>query len=327
MNYEVILYYKFTPIADPQAFRDWHQKLCVDLELKGRVYVADEGINGTLAGTPDSIAIYKDTLRKQSGLADIEFKIDFSERIPFAKLKTKVRQFILNMGLSKEHDINPAKITGNHLSPKQWRETLEKENDFILLDVRNNYESTIGHFENAICPDIHDFQDFPAWADKLKEEYSDKKILMYCTGGIRCEKFSGLLLEKGFKDVNQLHGGILNYAKEENGAHFDGRCFVFDDRLAVDIAQNTKPIAHCQFCNTPEDRYVNCANMACNRLFLVCDTCAETHAATCSQECQESATRRPFDKKNFRIPFRKKGVVFPELGRRQKEFTLPIKLV
>ena len=318
MPNEVILYYKFTHVANVAAFRDAHQQKCSELNLKGRVYIADEGINGTLAGSAENTALYRSYLRAQPGFADIQFKTDACEQIPFAKLKTKVRPFILNMGFEKGQDVDPSQTTATHLSPDQWRQVLETEKDFVLLDVRNNYESAIGHFEDAICPDLADFKKFPAWADELKEKYSDKKILMYCTGGIRCEKFSSLLLAKGMQNIFQLDGGILNYAKKEEGAHFAGRCFVFDDRLAVDIAKNTAPLTTCKHCGSAEDRYVNCANMDCNQLFIICDSCAQIHAGTCSRACQSAKNCRPFDPEHFRIPFRKKGIVFPELGRQQK---------
>lgn len=316
MNFEVLLYYKFHKILDLQSLRDEHQAFCEKHGLKGRVYLAPEGINGTVAGTKAACEKYREYLRSKPGFETLSFKSDLSKNIPFEKLKTKVRPSILNMGFRPEDDVDPEKITGKHLSPVEWKKVLEQEKDFVLLDIRNNYESQIGHFKNAICPDLEGFTDFPAWIPQI-EKFKDKKILMYCTGGIRCEKFSSLLLEKGFKDVNQLEGGILNYSKETDGEYFEGRCFVFDDRLVADVRENTETIATCFHCRQKEDRYVNCANMECNRLFIICDTCANEHEATCSPECYESSQKRPFDLKNFRIPFRSKGKVFPELGRRQ----------
>jgi len=316
MSFHVLLFYKFVKIPDPQSFRDSHHEFCLKHGLKGRVYIAHEGINGTVAGQTEDTNAYQEFLRSQPGWQNIQFKIDAANDIPFDKLKTKVRPYILNMGFKPEDDVDPTQITGKHLSPKEWKSVLESDQDYVLLDIRNNYESKIGHFEGAICPDLEGFTDFPNWVPEL-EQYKDKKILMYCTGGIRCEKFSAYLLEKGFKDVNQLDGGILNYSKQEGGSHFKGRCFVFDDRLVVDIKKNTETLSECFHCHTKEDRYVNCANMECNRLFIICDECAKTHDATCCEVCYNSDKKRPFDFNNFRIPFRKKGIVFPELGRRQ----------
>lgn len=316
MSYEVLLYYKFRRIADPKAFRDEHHAACLALGLKGRVYVATEGLNGTLAGTPEKTLAYKTYLSAIPGFEDTAFKSDRHDRVPFEKLKIKVRPTIVNLGLTPAEDVDPAEATGKRLSPALWRRTLESGENFTLLDVRNNYESAIGRFKGAHCPDLGGFTAFRDWLPELEKD-KDKKILMYCTGGIRCEKFSSLLLSKGFTDVNQLDGGILNYAKEEGGAHFEGRCFVFDDRLVVDVSPNPTPIAKCLHCDRPEDRYVNCANMTCNRLFVVCDACAEAHHATCGDACFAAPLRRPFDRDKFRVPFRGKGFVFPELGRRK----------
>lgn len=320
MNYEVLLYYKFHRIIDPQAFRDEHHAMCQTLGLKGRIYVAKEGLNGTVAGAPEKTLAYKTYLRSIPGFEDIAFKSEWHEAVPFEKLKTKVRPTIVNLGLSPDEDVDPSQATGKCLSPAEWRRTLENDADFVLLDIRNNYESAIGHFKGAYCPDLGDFTAFRDWLPDLEKD-KDKKILMYCTGGIRCEKFSSFLLSKGFKDVNQLEGGILNYAKEENGTHFEGRCFVFDDRLAVDVSADSPPIAKCLHCGCPEDRYVNCANMECNRLFIVCDNCAQAHQATCCDACFTTPLRRPFDQNKFRLPFRGKGFVFPELGRRKVKLT------
>ncbi len=316
--YQVLLYYQFYKEKNPQAFRDEHQNFCESLGLKGRVYVANEGINGTVSGPVAACEKYQSYLRSRPGLENISFKTDACLDNVFEKMKTKVRPYILNMGFAPEDDVDPSVRTGKHLSPEAWRNVLENEKDFVLLDIRNNYESKIGHFAGAVCPDLAGFTEFKDWVPELKQKYQDKKILMYCTGGIRCEKYSSLLLKEGFADVNQLYGGILNYAKEEGGKHFLGKCFVFDDRLVTDVdPQNQDVLAQCERCGRPEYRYVNCANMTCNRLFLICDDCARTHDASCSDACYASAEKRPFDAKNFRVPFRSKGKVFPQLGRRQ----------
>lgn len=318
MSYEVLLYYQFYHEKNPSTFRDEHQMFCESQGLKGRVYIAHEGINGTVSGTKEACAKYRAYLQSHPGLEKIEFKAEPAANHVFEKMKTKVRPYILNMGFKPGDDVDPSEKTGKHLSPAEWRAILESDEDFVLLDIRNNYESKIGHFAGAICPDLENFTDFKDWAKDLKEKYQDKKVLMYCTGGIRCEKYSSLLLREGFSDVNQLYGGILNYAKEEGGKHFQGKCFVFDDRLVTDVdPDNHDVLSHCESCGKPEYRYVNCANMTCNRLLILCDACATTHEATCSADCFASPQKRPFDPQKFRIPFRAKGKVFPELGRRQ----------
>ncbi len=303
MPFEVILYYNFSLIEDPETFCKNHKAFLTDLGLKGRVYIGEEGINGTLGGTPGQIQRYKDFLRSIEGFEDTEFKTDKHDEIPFAKLICKVREELVAI----HHDGLDPKEGGRYLSPKEWREVMENEDDFVLIDVRNNYESRVGYFEGAIKPDVENFYDFPKWLDqKEKEIPKEKKVLMYCTGGIRCEKFSVLMKKKGWSDVNQLHGGILKYAKEEGGRHFKGKCFVFDDRLVVPVnKENLEPIARCEITGKPADSYINCANMECNKLFVCSEKGAEIMEGCCSEECKQSEYRRPFDPENAFRPFRK----------------------
>lgn len=304
--YKVILYYKFNDIEDPKQFARDHRMYCKDLNLFGRVYVSDEGINGTLAGTVEAIDKYKADLRAIAGFEDTAFKEDISETIPFAKLIVKYRPEIVS--LKADVELKPHQTPGNHLSPKEWRSVMESDEDYVMIDVRNNYESKVGHFEGAILPDLKNFYDFPNWLDDEANENipKDKKVLMYCTGGIRCEKFSILMEQKGWKDVNQLDGGIINYGKQEGGAHFKGKCFVFDDRLVVPINQNElDPIATCELSGQPADTYLNCANMDCNKLFVCCPEAAMKYEGACSEECMKAERKRPFNKENAFAPFRK----------------------
>lgn len=301
MNYEVILYYYFAPIENPEQFCAEHKAWLKERNIKGRVYISDEGINGTLGGTPEQMAEYKEYLRSLEGFEETEFKTDHHDDIPFAKLICKVRKEIVSIHVDK---LNPAD-GGYHMAPDEWRKVMESNEDYVLIDVRNNYESKVGHFEGAIKPDVENFYDFPEWLDEA-DIPKDKKVLMYCTGGIRCEKFSVLMKQKGWDDVNQLHGGILRYAKEEGGKHFKGKCFVFDDRLVVPVNKdNLEPIARCEIIGKPADTYINCANMECNKLFVCSEEGAEIMEGCCSEECKESEFKRPFDAENAFRPFRK----------------------
>jgi len=303
MNYEVILYYKFQPIDDPESFCKDHKIEMKNIGLKGRVYIGGEGINGTLGGTPKQIQQYKDYLWSIQGFEDTEFKTDKDDTVPFAKLVCKVRDELVSI----HHDgLNP-RNGGNYLEPQEWRKVMEEHDDYVMIDVRNNYESKVGHFEGAMTPDVENFYDFPQWLDEAEKEIpKDKKVLMYCTGGIRCEKFSVLMKQKGWDDVNQLHGGILRYAKEEDGKHFKGKCFVFDDRLVVPVnKENLEPIARCEITGKPADSYINCANMECNKLFVCSEEGAKLMDGCCSQECKQSEYKRPFDPDNAFRPFRK----------------------
>lgn len=298
--YEVILYYYFNTIEHPEQFAKQHKQYCKDLGIKGRIYISSEGINGTAAGTPEQMAQYKADLRAIPGFENTEFKTDESDYIPFSKLICKTREEIVSLHVD---GVDP-KDGGNHLSPAEWRRVMEEE-DHVMIDVRNNYESKIGHFKGALKPDVENFFDFPKWLEEA-EIPKDKKVLMYCTGGIRCEKFSVLMKEQGWDDVNQLHGGILRYAKEEEGKHFEGKCFVFDDRLVVPVnPKDLAPIAKCEITGKPADTYMNCANMECNKLFVCSEEGAHIMEGCCSEECKQSEYRRPFDPENAFKPFRK----------------------
>jgi len=177
--------------------------------------------------------------------------------------------------------------------------------------VRNNYEAKIGHFDRALRPDIENFYEFEQWLNGAGLD-PDKKVLMYCTGGIRCEKFSVLMEKKGFKEVYQLHGGILNYKKEEGGAHFKGRCFVFDDRLSVSMNEKDEVISFCEITGVPCDRYLNCANPDCNKLFICSEEGARKYEGCCSSECHHTERRRPFDPQNIYEPTRKWHTYFAQ---------------
>jgi len=299
--YEVILYYYFNTIKVPEQFAKEHKQYCKDLGIKGRIYISSEGINGTAAGTKEQMEQYKRHIRSIPGFEQTEFKTDESDYIPFSKLICKVREEIVALHVD---DVDP-KDGGNHLSPAEWRNVMETNENYVMIDVRNNYESKIGHFKGALKPDLDNFYDFPQWLEEA-EISKDKKVLMYCTGGIRCEKFSVLMKEQGWDDVNQLHGGILRYAKEEEGKHFEGKCFVFDDRLVVPVnPKDLAPIAQCEITGKPADTYVNCANMECNKLFVCSEEGAHIMEGCCSEECKQSEFRRPFDPENAFKPFRK----------------------
>lgn len=299
--YEVILYYNFTHIENAEIFCEQHKDFCKEIGLKGRIYISDEGLNGTAAGTKQQIDAYKDYVRSLPGFENTEFKQDESDYIPFAKLICKIRSEIVAL---HQEDVDP-KNGGHHLMPNEWREVMESGEDYVMIDVRNNYESKIGHFKGALTPDLEYFYDFPKWLEEANIP-KDKKVLMYCTGGIRCEKFSVLMKDEGWDDVNQLHGGILHYAKEEKGKHFEGKCFVFDDRLVVPVnPKDLAPIAKCEITGKPADTYVNCANMVCNRLFVCSEEGAHLMDGCCSEECKESEFKRPFDAENAFKPFRK----------------------
>jgi UPF0176 protein len=220
------------------------------------------------------------------------FKSDESEGHAFKKLFVRPRTELVALNL--EEDIDPRQMTGNYLEPQAFREALLAE-DTVVIDARNDYEYDLGHFRGAIRPEIHNFRELPEWIRENKEQFMDKKIVTYCTGGIRCEKFSGWLLREGFEDVAQLHGGIAAYGKDEatQGELWDGKMYVFDERISVEINQvDKKVIGKEWFDGTPCERYINCSNPECNRQMLVSEENEEKYLGACSIACAKKSDNR-----------------------------------
>ncbi len=292
LNYRVLLYYYYTPIEDPEAFAAEHLAYCKDLELKGRILVAKEGINGTVSGTVEQTTKYMDDLKNDPRFAGIVFKIDEAEGHAFKKMHVRPRPELVTLRL--EDDVNPKEVTGEYLSPKEFRDALLEE-DTVVLDARNDYEYDLGHFRGAIRPDISTFRELPEWVEENKNKLEGKKILTYCTGGIRCEKFSGWLKKQGFEDVAQLHGGIVTYAKDEEvkGDLWDGKCYVFDERISVPINQiEHNIVGRDYFDGTPCERYINCAEPDCNKQIICSEENEHKYLGGCTHECRVSPRNR-----------------------------------
>jgi len=290
--YSILLYYCYAPIADPEAFREEHHLLCLQHNLLGRIIVSDEGLNGTVSGLKEDCDKYMAAVKADPRFAKTDFKVDPSDKHAFTKLHVRYKPEIVHSGL--QH-IDPNQRTGVHLSPQEFKEMKDRE-DVVVLDVRSDYEHSVGRFKNAVTLDIENFREFPDKVGELKEKYKDKKILTYCTGGIKCEKASAFLLEQGFEDVYQLHGGIIKYGMEAGGEDFEGKCYVFDNRVAVDVNKvNPKVISRCYVCDTESDRMVNCANPVCNRHVPICESCGHEMEGACSAECKEHPEKRPYD--------------------------------
>lgn len=288
--YQVLLYYKYVQIENPDAFAEQHLAFCKDLGLRGRILVAKEGINGTVSGTFAQTETYMQAMHEDPRFSDLAFKIDASdEDNAFRKMFVRVKQEIVNFSLKE--DVNPNELTGTYLEPKAFHTALQQD-DVVVIDARNDYEYDIGHFRNAIRPDVQTFREFPEWVRENLSQYKDKKILTYCTGGIRCEKFSGFLLKEGFKDVAQLHGGIVTYGKdpEVKGRLFDGKCYVFDERISVPINRTDEDVVvgRCHHCGKPADRYLDCVYPKCHLQHICCEECEETSGGFCSAACAEN---------------------------------------
>ena len=240
--------YKFEPLVDPIDLVSLYQKKCDELELKGTMLISKNGINFSLAGTQHATDTIIAFLEEDNRFLEIPLKVTYSETQPFRRMKVRLKKEIISLGLK---DINPRELTGERISPQDLKKLLDNKEDILVLDTRNEYETRVGKFENAIDLNLDTFRDFPEAIESLPEEYKDKQIVMYCTGGIRCEKASAVMMKAGFADVKQLEGGVLDYFKETGGAYWEGDCFVFDERVALDTELNETDYVYCYICREP----------------------------------------------------------------------------
>ncbi|MEH7121073.1 rhodanese-related sulfurtransferase [Neobacillus vireti] len=285
-EYRVLLYYKYVTIENPEECANEHREFCNELGLKGRIIIAAEGINGTVSGTIEQTDAYVKYMDEHPLFNGTWFKVDEASEHAFKKMKVRYRPELVTLRL--EDDVDPNSLTGKHLKPKEFFEAMQSE-DTVVIDARNDYEYDLGHFRGAIKPDILNFRDLPEWIRENKEQFEGKKILTYCTGGIRCEKFSGWLLKEGFEDVSQLEGGIVTYGKdpEVRGDLWDGQLYVFDERISVPVNHKEHVVVGKDyFSGEPCERYVNCANPECNKKILCSEENEHKHLRSCSHECR-----------------------------------------
>ena len=240
--------YKFEPLVDPIDLVSLYQKKCDELKLKGTMLISKNGINFSLAGTQQATDTIVAFLEEDNRFLNIPLKVTYSETQPFRRMKVRLKKEIISLG---RKDINPRELTGERISPQDLKNLLDNKEDVLVLDTRNEYETRVGKFENAIDLNLDTFRDFPEAIEQLPEEYKDKQIVMYCTGGIRCEKASAVMLKAGFTDVKQLEGGVLDYFKETGGKYWNGDCFVFDERVALDTELNETDYIYCYICREP----------------------------------------------------------------------------
>jgi UPF0176 protein len=293
-NYYVVAYYYYTPIPNPEEFTAQHLKYCKQLGLRGRIYIAHEGINGTISGLKEVCRQYMDELKANPLFSGVEFKVDEHHDHAFNRMHVRTKTEIVHSGLRDPEVIDPRKETGKHLRGKEFLALKDRE-DVVILDVRSNYETRLGKFKNSVTLDIENFREFPEKIAEL-EQYRNKTVVTCCTGGIKCEKASALLLKEGFKDVYQLHNGIIGYANDTGGKDFDGVLYVFDGRVSVPINHvNPKAIAECSKCGTPTVRSLNCANVDCNEQFNMCEPCAEEMEGACSDACKVAPGKREYN--------------------------------
>ncbi|MEP6698434.1 MAG: rhodanese-related sulfurtransferase [Verrucomicrobiota bacterium] len=262
-TWSVILFYKYVLIEAPDHFANEQRALCSSLGLKGRILIAIEGINGTLAGPVAAVESYIESLKADERFADVEFKFSKGDNQTFPKLVVKVRREIVTLNAGA---ITPDQH--NHLTPTEWKRVMEEDPDVVLLDIRNRFESSAGQFHNAVTCHIENFRELPDYLSQL-EALKKKKVLMYCTGGIRCEKASALFRSKGFKNVFQLHGGIVTYHEQFGNEHWQGECFVFDQRMTVRVDDGLVSIGRCAHTDRLTSRFVNCLHDPCHKLFIL----------------------------------------------------------
>jgi len=304
-------FYAYAHIANPQQLRDELYVYWDKLNVLGRIYVAREGINAQLSLPADNLDIFRDHLYSYSFLNCIRLNIAVEHNnLSFLKLKIKVKDKIVADGL----DDNTFDVTdiGTHLKAKEFNRMMD-DPDAIVIDMRNHYESEIGHFKGAITPDVDTFrQSLPIINEQLKEYKKSKKLLMYCTGGIRCEKASAYFKHQGFKNVYQLEGGIIEYTRqvqvESLESKFIGKNFVFDNRLGEHITDDV--IACCHQCGKPCDAHTNCKNDGCHLLFIQCDECAAKMDDCCSDHCKEVVSLSSEQQKVLRKGMRNDTMVF-----------------
>lgn len=297
----VLLYYQYVPIEDAEQFAKDHLAFCQEIGLKGRILIADEGINGTVSGDFETTQHYMDEMHADPYFAETVFKIDDENQDAFKKMHVRYRPELVSLNL--EDDVNPLELTGAYLSPKEFREAI-LDDDVVVIDARNDYEYDLGHFRGSVRPDIRSFRELPQWIRDNKEQFMEKRVVTYCTGGIRCEKFSGWLVREGFKDVGQLHGGIATYGKdpEVQGDLWDGQMYVFDSRISVPINHKEHVVVGRDwFDGTPCERYMNCADPKCNRQILVSEENEAKYLRGCSHECRVSPENRYVKEQNLSL--------------------------
>ncbi|HKX24463.1 MAG TPA: rhodanese-related sulfurtransferase [Candidatus Saccharimonadales bacterium] len=286
---KILLYYKFAPIADPEAVRLWQRALCEKLNLKGRILISTHGINGTVGGDIEDLKAYVKETKQFAAFKGTTFKWSEGDRDRFPKLSIKVRPELVGFGAPDEVQVDEHGVIGGgkHLSPEQVHKLVEERGDVVFFDGRNKHEAAVGKFKDAVVPDVETSKDFIRELESDKyNDIKDKPIVTYCTGGIRCEVISAMMKKRGFKEVYQIDGGIVKYGeKYGDDGLWEGKLYVFDGRLVTQFSDKAKDIGHCIHCDNRTSDFINCANNACNNLVLVCGDCRATQT-TCSDDCR-----------------------------------------
>lgn len=290
MQYQVISFYKYAALENPELLRNQLREYCQNNQILGRILIGKEGINGAVSGEKEQIEPFKQFLKQNQLFSNLTFREQDCPQNAYHKLVVKVRNEICAFGA----EVDVVKNKGKLLPPTELKEWYEKNEDFVIVDARNKYEFEVGRFKNAVNLNINNFRQFPKAAKQL-ESLKDKKIVLYCTGGIRCEKASAYLKKQGFPNVYQIEGGIINYVNQFPNTFWEGGLFVFDDRLVSDVGE---PITFCKHCEKECEQYVNCHNLDCDKLTVLCPECQVKMNKTCSEECKNAPRQRKIRKSN-----------------------------
>ena len=289
---KILLYYKFAPIADAEAIRLWQRALCEQFNLRGRILISKHGINGTVGGDIEDLKAYVKTFKSYAPFKKTVFKWSEGGRDNFPKLSIKVRDEIVTFGAPDEIKVDEHGVIGGgtHLKPEEVHELVDKYgDDVVFFDGRNAYEAAVGKFKNAVVPETRTTRDF--LKDLEGDKYNDiknKKVVTYCTGGIRCEALSVLMKNRGFSDVYQMDGGIVKYGeKYKDDGLWEGSLYVFDGRMGMKFSDKAVDIGECVHCQGKTSNYENCAYMPCNNLVLICENC-KTKEEACSDACHNA---------------------------------------
>jgi UPF0176 protein len=309
--YLIIAYYHLGNIENPTAEIKNHRTFFAKRDVQARIYISENGINCQMSALAQDARDYMEWMTGREGFADIKYKVDSYPTHAFPKLIIKYRKQLV--AFNTKVDLSQR---GQHVSPAEWKTMLEKDDNHIVLDIRNGYEWKVGRFATAECPPCETSQEFKDYALELKDKVDKQNtpVMMYCTGGIRCEFFSALLKEEGFEKVYQLDGGVINYGHKEGSKHWEGKLFVFDDRMTVPISEEPAPVVgSCHHCQEPNETYYNCANMSCNALFLCCPECLKEFGGCCQEACQHAERVRPYHHQEAHKPFRKWYTYFADM--------------
>ncbi|MFI7482821.1 rhodanese-related sulfurtransferase [Kocuria sp. M1R5S2] len=287
-QHRIVLHYLFTPLADPVAVRLWQQALCEGLGLRGRILVSPQGLNGTVGGEVGAVKQYVRATRSHPAFRDMAFKWSDGSAEDFPRLSVKVREELVAFGAPGEIEVGEHGVVGGgaRLSPAELDALVARRDDVVLLDGRNAHEARIGRFRGALVPGVEHTRQFLAELDSgAWDHLKDRPVVTYCTGGIRCEVLSALMRRRGFEEVYQLDGGIVEYGRERgDGGLWEGSLYVFDRRMHVEFSPEPATVGRCDRCGAPAARFVNCADGTCRALFLACPDCSRPDA-TCPTGC------------------------------------------